>query len=117
MEDDRKYIRSLIIESRQKTLDLFDELIKEFDRLDGPTVSNRDYATMNRLELYRRNVGVILCKFRSLSKFIEKSLMAFKFYVSMKGYRSDRTNNRLRAARGELNVDCHKGREKKWKLN
>ena len=117
MEDDRNYIRSLIIESRQKTLDLFDELIKEFDRLDGSTVSNRDYATMNRLESYRRNVGVILCKFRSLSKFIEKSLMSFKFYVSNKGYRSDRTNNRLKSARKELNVDCHKGREKKWKSN
>ena len=115
MEDNRNFIRSLIIESRQNTLDLFDDLIKEFDRLEGPTISKRDYAALHRLELYRNNVGVILCKFRSMSKFIEKSLMAFKYYVTLKAYRADRTNNRLKAARKKLDVDCHKGREKKWK--
>lgn len=117
MEENRSYIRSLVIESRQRTLDLFDDLIKEFDRLDGPTVSKRDYASINRFELYRNNVGVILCKFRSMSKFTEKSLMSFKFYVTLKGYRADRTFNRLKSARRELNVDCHRGREKKWKSN
>jgi len=115
LEDDRAYIRSLVIEQRQKTLDLFDDLIREFDKLEGPTVSNRDYASLNRFELYRNNVGVILCKYRAMSKFIEKSLMSFKFFVTLKGFRADRTINRLKAAKRELNVDCHKGRHKRWK--
>ena len=115
MEQDREYIRSLILDARQKSIDLFDELIQEFDRLEGPTVSKREFASKNRLDLYSNNVGVILCKFRSLSGFIEKSLMSFKYYVSFKGIRMDRTLNRLKAAKRELNVDCHKGREKRWK--
>lgn len=117
MEDDRQYIRSLVLEARQKTLDLYDDLITEFDRLEGPTVTKRDYASFNRFELYRNNVGVILCKFRSMSRFTEKCLMSFKFYVTMKGYRSDRTTNRLKSAQRELDVDCHKGRYKRWKSN
>lgn len=115
MEDERNYIRSLVIEARQKTLDLFDEVIKEFDRLEGPTVSKKGFASINRLELYRNNLGVILCKYRAMSRFIEKSLMSFKFYVTLKKYRADRTLNRLKSAKRELNGDCHKGRHKKWK--
>ena len=115
MEDDREYIRSLILESRQKTLDLFDDLIIQFDKLKGPTVSKKGYSSKARFEAYRKNTGVILCKWRSMSKFVEKALMSFKFYVTLKGYRADRTLNRLEAAKKELNVDCHRGREKKWK--
>lgn len=115
MEEDRRYIRSLIIETRQKSIDLFDDLIKEFDRLEGPTVSKKKYASSFRFESYRSNVGVILCKFRSISKFIERSILAFRFFVTLKGYRADRTINRLKEARKELDVDCHRGRHKKWK--
>lgn len=115
MEDDRQYIRSLVLEARQKTLDLYDDLIIEFDKLEGPTVSKRNYASFYRFEMYRNNVGVILCKFRAMSRFIEKCLMSFRFYVTMKGYRSDRTINRLKSAQRELNVDCHRGRHKRWK--
>jgi hypothetical protein len=105
----------LIIEQKEKTIELFDDVIKEFDNLEGPTVENRGYATMTRLELYRNNVGVILCKWRAMSKFIEKSLMAFKFFVSYKEIRADRTIRRLESAKQHLDPDCHKGRHKKWK--
>ena len=115
MESDREYIRSLIIEARQKSLDLFDDVIKEFDKLEGPTVNIRGYGSRERFEKYRNNVGVILCKFRSMSRFIEKSLLAFKIYVTMKGYRADRTLERIKMAKLELDVDCHKGRKKRWK--
>jgi len=115
MEENRNYIRLLIIESRQRTLDIYDDIIKEFDRLYGPTVSNKKYRSRQRIKEYRHNVGVLLCKYRALSKFIDKSLMAFKFYVTLQGDRADRALNRLKAAQKELNVDCHKGREKRWK--
>ena len=117
MEEDRAYIRSLIIEARQKTLDLFDDIIKEFDRLDGPTVNRKKYASRARLKYYRKNMGVIVCKFRSMSKFIEKSLLSFKFYVTIRGYRADRTLARLKLAKSELDVDCSRGGHKKWKRN
>ena len=85
MEEDRQYIRGLILESKQFAIELYDKTLNEFDELKLINEkTKRNYHGKDSYIKYRRNLGVILCEFKKSSNFVLNSIKVFHRFLNLK---------------------------------
>jgi hypothetical protein len=83
--------------------------LKEFDELRSPPVSRRGYHSKFKISCYKRNLGVILCRYRAISTFVIKTILAFRASLDYRSYKIDLLMKKFNKAKKELKTtDCKK---------
>jgi len=107
VEEEREQIRQTIIDCKSYANGLFDEILNEFNKLEG--VSKKKFHSKNQITRYRRNISNIISRFRVTTNFVLSVMNGFKLGLDLRIYKAQEVMKNFERAKEIVNSKpCNK---------